>query len=305
MDVSELCRFHNPPARTCLAILATALGISAVNAAETGPMEPSDMIELSTNWWGWGKGVKLTRPVTLAAFEKPQWANDAQSIIGGVFEGSGDWSPLVPWEDVNEKKALAGQKNLVSRFGKNLVISTPKGGLVKFGDWTKREIPNKEEGDSIKFLYGGKYGKFGYHRVVANYQHDAPSTYFVNPKSGRTFRLGVGDRYIFASPSGDYIFAMGKDNPRSGFAVGNLTDQGPAIDISCVLEGIEKNGVFPIFRGWHYESLPGFDVAVIARRQDGGYEAVPLRFSKKADGWCGYTADPAATAKLVTIRCVQ
>jgi len=276
-----------------VAAVVTALTLSVANADTIGPTKP-DAVDLTGFFWN--GPLKMAHPIILAPF-------DAKTSSAGILAKAEVAStPALSWEGVKEKIELGKQGNVVSRRGKVLAISTPGGKVAKFGNWTK-PASHDAEGDGATYVYAGTFGKYGYHRVIANSEHDSPSTYFVNPESGKAMFVHPTELSFVASPNADHVFVADEDGRRYSFEVGNLTQLGPHLDLGCVLESPSKAHLAPSFRGWHKESL-GFDM-VLTVAQNGANETIPLRFSKTSDGWHGYTAAPAATAKLVTINCVQ
>lgn len=278
--------------RCAVTAIVTALSISVANADTIEPIKP-DAVDLTGFFWN--GPLKSAQPLTLAPF-------DAKTSNSGILAQPEIAStPALSWEGVDEKKELSKQAKVVSRRGKVLAISSPDGKVVKFGNWTK-PASHDAEGDGAKYVYAGTFGQHGYHRIIARLEHDSPSTYFVHPQSGKAMFIHPTELPFVASPNADHVFVADDDGRRYSFAVGNLTQAGPLLDLGCVLESPDKVRLAMSFRGWHKESL-GFDLAIT--RQDRGNEMVALRLSKNAEGWRGYSADPAAMAKFVTIRCAQ
>jgi len=80
-----------------------------------------------------------------------------------------------------ENLLIAQHQSAVVRRSKTLSIKTSSGSPIRFRDMYKPEGKD-HDGDSTEYLYAGPLAASGYQMVEAEYMHDSPGMYFINPQ---------------------------------------------------------------------------------------------------------------------------
>jgi hypothetical protein len=151
----------------------------------------------------------------------------------------------------------------VRRDGKRLTIGTQAEPAVRFENWS-----NANDGE--RFLHSGLVG--GYHRVEVQFDHDAPGSFLVNPRNGRTAFVHDGGDVVAFSPKGTRLASLHTMNAPHLLAIASLGDEGPRLELQC---RDEKDGVRKIaFRGWQDENHLLIEV-----------DDVPLLLAHKQRNW--------------------
>lgn len=258
--------------------------------------EAPDVLDLSTDEHlaPLAKGDPVA-PVPLAAdaakaiLAAPEVSNDAPGQI-----------PMLPGGDKaarkQEQARIAAEAAAVQRTGKTLTIKTQSGAPVEFTD---RQPPKRADADQDGelFVYAGRLGAAGYHRVEERFQQDAPGSYLVGPAGGKSLFLPNGSYVEQLSPDGKWLLSMSPGDTHVLLVVMALDAAGPQLALLCRGGGSGKAGP-AAFKGWHDANSFDLVLTPVGPGQQGVLETVPVRFALDAQGWHPATPEPKAFERL-------
>lgn len=175
-----------------------------------------------------------------------------------------------------ENKFIAQHQNAVVRRGKTLSIKTSSGSPIRFSNTYKPEGKD-HDGDSTEYLYAGPLAASGYHMVEAEYMHDSPGMYFVNPQNRSLLYAHIGDHSVFFSKNNQLLVLYNSSNSPFGFVLTALSKKGHSIELYCLEQDNKKSNLK--FKGWHEPPNTGFDLTLQAT------EAIPIQLIHTSDKW--------------------
>jgi hypothetical protein len=208
-------------------------------------------------------------------------------------------------KNANEEALIALNHDVVSRTEKTLTISTKTGSPFKFRDW--RHVHKDADDDSQAFTYSGVIANSGLHKVDVDYQHDGPGSFLINPTSGKILYVHTSSDLTSISRNGQRILVMNNGlNPPFGIIVSALAKDGHGIELQCVGAADRKPKITPFFLGWYPDPHVGFDLLLKVQNEGSGiYEAVPVGFIQKSDGWHVSVPDPQRFVQFAKLACRQ
>lgn len=229
----------------------------------------------------------------------PLAADAAQAILAAP-EVDNEAKAQLPLLDGDDKAArkhegprLAVESATVRRAGHTLSIQPKSGAPVLFVD---RPAPRRADADEDGelFVYAGRVGTAGYHRVEERFQQDAPGSYLVSPGNGKSLFVSNGSYVVQLSPDGKWLLSMSGGDTHALMVVMALEAEGPRLSLLCRSPGTAGPAAF---KGWR--DAASFDLVLgpIGPGNQGVLEHVPLRFALGAEGW-GPAGDAKALERL-------
>lgn len=186
----------------------------------------------------------------------------------------------------NERTLISAAAGVVKRDGKRLAVTADTGEPVVFIDWKMPESKNAD-GDEEVHWYLGRMPGSGYQRVEVQFGHEAPGSFLINPRNGKTAFVHNGADIVAPSPDGMHLVTFNTLNPPISICVAALDATGPRLELQCeVGKGVDQAQI--LFKGWH--DARSFDL-VLLPRGEAGKEMLPLRVAQNAHGWSLATSD--------------
>lgn len=186
----------------------------------------------------------------------------------------------------HERKLISATAGVVKRDGKRLAIAVDTGAPVVFIDWKMPESKNAD-GDEEAHWYLGRMPGNGYQRVEVQFGHDAPGSFLINPRNGKTAFVHNGADIVAPSPDGMHVVTFNTLNPPISIRVAALDATGPRLELQCEGgKGADQAQI--LFKGWH--DVRSFDLVVLPRGE-AGKEMLPLRVAQNPHGWSLATSD--------------
>lgn len=250
-----------------------------------------------------GQRIKI-RPITLEKID------DSMGAIGLMLADQprrwGDPEIVSPKKENDDKILVSRYRETVSRLGKTLTIVRQNGSPLKFRDWFEAASKTRE-GDGASFRYAGILPKSNFHQIDVHYEHDSPGSFFVSAGSGKIMYAHTGSDLVSISKNGQKLLVMNDGlNPPFGIIVSALAEDGHGVELACSGPANKKPRIIPFFKGWHIDPYTGFNVVLLVETDEQGtYEAIPVRFSKKNSEWHVYAPNPQRFVQLVSLSCWQ
>ncbi len=174
-----------------------------------------------------------------------------------------------------EAQRIAGANGAVKRMKKRLTIAADSGPPAAFVDW--KSPPTKTaDGDEETHWYLGRLPGSGYHRVEVQFGHDAPGSFLVNPKNGKTAFVHNTSDVVVLSPDGLHVVTFNAEFPPFVLRVAALDATGPRVELICTAPVDER--MQPQFKGWR--GADTFDLVIRSSNPD-----TAMRFSRVGAGW--------------------
>lgn len=266
--------------------------------------ESPDVLDVSVD--------RTLRPLLTTDVPATPLAPDIAAAIIGEPEVGNEAPGQLPMLDGSDKVArkaekarIAAQSALVERAGKTLTIRTASGKTAEFRD-RPPPVRNDADADGELFIYAGRIGASGYHRVEERFQQDAPGSYLVAPGDDKTVFVPNGSYVEQLSPDGKWLLSMSPGDTRVLLVVLALDADAPRVALMCDGNNV-KNAGPGTFKGWRDAST--FDVVlnplVLAPGTPGQGAAtvvptdpIALRFVSDAKAWHPTTPRPEKLAEL-------
>jgi len=239
--------------------------------------------------WGWKLPPDLTPIGTV-----PLSAEVAKEILDASSHAANSPSHLqpLPSEDRaatarTEQRHLVKEGSAVRRKGGELVVRPRSGRPVAFRN---RRVPatRNRDGDGTAYVYAGRVGAGGLHRIEARFEHDAPGSFLLSPITGRSLFVHEGSDDVALSPDGARLVVYNELNSPHTVVVASLAASGPNVELVC--RSREKAAME--MKGWH-----GPNAVDLVRRV--GNEAtaarVPVRLERSESGWHVGASGPSAS----------
>jgi hypothetical protein len=190
----------------------------------------------------------------------------------------------------HEQQVIAVAGAAVRRDKKRLSIKPSAAAAVVFVDWKEPETKTAD-GDGEIHWYLGALPKNGFHQVEVQFEHDAPGSFLVNPKTGKTAFVHTGSDIVAQSPDGMRLVTFNPDGSELRLRIVALDADGPRAELECAAGESGKRPAVA-FKGW--KNAATFDVVIEA---DAKGAASALRFTHDST-WHLATSD---VARLHTI----
>jgi hypothetical protein len=187
----------------------------------------------------------------------------------------------------HEQQLIAASASAVRRDHKWLAVKPGEAPAAVFVDWTE-PTTKTADGDSETHWYLGTLTGNGFHQVEVQFGHDAPGSFLINPKNGRTAFVHIGSDIVALSPDNSRLVTFNPDNPPLTLRVALLDGNGPNVELECTA-GADDRSVGQ-FKGWH--DAQAFDLALQPAHNGAN---VALRIANGKDGWA-VAADAKALA---------
>ncbi|HEX6833637.1 MAG TPA: hypothetical protein VF132_08890 [Rudaea sp.] len=183
----------------------------------------------------------------------------------------------------HEQSLIAAAHGAVRREGKRLTIKPANGAPAVFVDW---KIPTTKtaDGDEATHRYLGTLPGNGYHRVEAQFEHDTPGSFLVNPSNGRTAYVRNTADIDAASPDGLNLVTWNVDAMSLSLRVAALDAEGPRVTLQCA-NGVDDSRLAALFKGWRDANV--FDIVLLDLK-----DPIPMRFTRGENGWRVAAAKP-------------
>ena len=186
-----------------------------------------------------------------------------------------------------ERTQVEANSRRVARDGKQLVVTSIDGPAVTFIDWVQPEKKNAE-GDFETHYYLGRLAGNNYHRVEVQFGHDAPGSFLINPKNGKTAFVHNGGDITALSQSGWHIVDLASSDAQHPLRIANLLDDGPRVELQCAVAGHDRK-IDVRLKGWHDPFTLDLELDLP--------EPVAVRLARKPAGtWTQAASDPARVA---------
>ncbi len=195
----------------------------------------------------------------------------------------------------HERQWIDAAGGAVKREGKRLSIAPEKGAPVVFVDWNMPETKTAD-GDEETHWYLGRLGGSGYYRVEVQFGHDAPGSFLINPRSGKTAFVHNGSDVAVPAPDGLHLVTFNTDDPPLSIRVAALDATGPSIQIQCDA-GEDVGHVQAQLKGWHDAHSLDLEIDVRAARSKLAHR-IALRLTQNSAGWSMATPNPAQLAAI-------
>jgi hypothetical protein len=283
--------------RLILATLA-ALALPGVSYGHTYRFDDADVLNLSAP----ERLAQPSRPVPGGALTPDQ----AQKILAaakldtdapGQIPYSGDYDDKVR---AQERLLITGEGNSVQRTGKQLTIKPTAGKSLSFRDWTQGG-GTTGDGDSERFVYAGRIGASGYHRVEVLFGQDSPGSFLVNPASGKTAFVHNGSDVAALSGDGKTLLAFDPLNAPYLLVIAALDAAGPTIELQCRTADGAKVAAGS-FKGWSGDNAFAV-VYSLAPGTNAASRDIPVRFDRGEQGWHWSAPDAPLFGKTAGFAC--
>ncbi len=294
MSSSNASSVRTAPARAAAlaaalaAVLAAAFAApgaagSAAAAPPRPPVRPESLGEPAFTDLSGARWRKLPADLPrLAAV--PLAADAAREILAAPAAGEDSKLQLRVQDDATapsrkEKPLLAAEAGRVQRNGGRLVVTPAAGPPLLFQD-VHRPGTKDADPDGTTYSYAGRLGAGRYFRVLAQFEHDAPGSYLVNPANGHAAFIHEYDDDVFLSPDGGHLLSWNSLNPPFTLAVASTGAAGPSFEALCRLGG--KGVGSAEMKRWRGD---GSVDLVLVEGEGKAATRVPLRLARTATGW--------------------
>jgi len=170
----------------------------------------------------------------------------------------------------HERQQIATHSAAVERDGRRLIVKPDAAAPVTFVDWTQATTRNAD-GDSETHSYLGALPGNGLHRIEVQFGHDAPGSFLVDPKSGKTAFVHNGSDIVALSPDARHLITFNPDNPPARLRIAALGAAGPRLELEC---SASTETAAAQLKGWH--DAQSVDLVIAGS---------PLRLTRVEQGW--------------------
>lgn len=195
-----------------------------------------------------------------------------------------------------ENLLIAQHQSAVVRRSKTLSIKTSSGSPIRFRDMYKPEGKD-HDGDSTEYLYAGPLAASGYQMVEAEYMHDSPGMYFINPQNRSLLYAHIGDHSVFFSKNNQLLVLYNSLNSPFGFVLTVLSKNGHRVELYCLEQDNKKSNLK--FKGWHEPPNTGFDLTFQAT------EAIPIHLIHTSGKWHIFAPENYISVVASKLTCWQ
>ena len=228
-----------------------------------------------------GKALPLTTLDAGAAqriFAAPALDQDKATLPFSdyAFGCAADSKTCVPQ---HERQLIAESAGAVQRKKKTLAVKPAEVPASIFVDW-QEPTTKTADGDGEKHWYLGVLPRNGFHQVEVQFEHDAPGSFLINAKSGKSAFVHSGSDIVAVSPDGSRLVTFNPDNPPLTVRIAALDDAGPRLELECAAGEDDRSTVQ--FKGWR--DARGFDLVLQPERTGSG-KPVAVAFVREEQGW--------------------
>jgi hypothetical protein len=193
----------------------------------------------------------------------------------------------------HEQQLITTSSGIVLREKKRLVIKPADAPAVVFVDWLE-PTTKTADGDSETHWYLGTLAGSGLHQVEVQFGHDAPGSFLINPKNGKTAFVHSGSDIVALSPDGLRLVTFNADNSPLTLRVAVLDAAGPRLELECTAGNDDRSTAQ--FKGWH--GIAAFDLVLATGSQGKAASPLATTFKRAADGWQMAASDAALASRL-------
>jgi len=191
----------------------------------------------------------------------------------------------------HEQNLIAASTGVVRREQLRLVIKPASARAVTYIDWAE-PTTKTADGDSETHWYLGTLPGSGFHQVEVQFGHDAPGSFLINPKNGKTAFVHSGSDIVALSPDKMRLVTFNPDNAPLTLRVAALDESGPRIEVECTAR--EDDRATAQFKGWR--NAHGFDL-LVQPEKSGATESISLRVAQSNGTWSVAVADAKRLAE--------
>lgn len=249
----------------------TILAVLVAGAANAGGyrFEQADVLDLSA--------PEHLPPSKRAAALTTLIETDAHAILAKPERGVEDSSQLRYLDQADAKlrnfeKGQLAKEPAVHRDGGLLKLKPKAGAGVEFRD-------EQHGDDSETFVYAGRIGQAGYHRIEERFGQDSPGSFLVNPRSGKTAFVHNGSDVVELSRDQRRLLAFDPLNAPFLLAVATLDATGPRVVLQCRASG--EGVAAATLKTWGDDGT--LELVLTMAKPEGA--ALPLRIAPGPHGW--------------------